>query len=140
MGWALANDGRGVRRIHVCAHSPCTHSPKGWAGVFVVLPTHVRRVGTPGLGLFEELTAEPPCAFIAAPLDASPIQEHLPRAAPDEAPPPPPAAPAEGPPPVGEHLPSLAPLDAPRLRSTCPLRRPLMRRPQLGSTCPLLRP
>ena len=44
MGWAWANDGLGVRRIHVCAHSPCTHSQKGWAGVFAELPTHVRRV------------------------------------------------------------------------------------------------
>ena len=44
MGWALANNGWGVRRIHVCAHSPCTHSPNSWFGVFADLPTHVRRV------------------------------------------------------------------------------------------------
>ena len=50
MGWALANDGLGVRRIHVCAHSPCTHSQSAWAGVFAELPSHVRRVGAPRLG------------------------------------------------------------------------------------------
>ena len=48
MGWAWANDGRGVRRIHVCSHSPCTLPPKKErSGVFAELPTHVRRVGTP---------------------------------------------------------------------------------------------
>ena len=69
MGWAVANDGLGVRRIHVCAHSPCTHSQSAWAGVFAELPTHVRRVGAPRLGLFAELTTDvfaelaPPCGL-----------------------------------------------------------------------------
>ena len=44
---------------------------------------------------------------MAAPPDVSPTEEHLPRAALAEAPPP--AEPAEAPPPVGEHLPIPAP-------------------------------
>ena len=44
-GWALASNGWGVRRIHVCKHSPCTLSQKDWPFSLHELPTHVRRVG-----------------------------------------------------------------------------------------------
>ena len=42
MGCAWADDGQGMRRIHVCAHSPCTLSDD--FGNFIEFPIHVRRV------------------------------------------------------------------------------------------------
>ena len=43
-GWAWADDGKGIRRIHVCAHSPCTVNDESSFGHVIELPTHVRRV------------------------------------------------------------------------------------------------
>ena len=41
MGWAWADDGQGMRRIHACARSPCALS--GGLGFCIAFHIHVRR-------------------------------------------------------------------------------------------------
>ena len=42
MAWVWADEAQGMRRMHVCAHSPCV-APNEF-GKLIELPIHVRRV------------------------------------------------------------------------------------------------
>ena len=92
-GKAWADDGKDIRRIHVCAHSPCTEKGEDWGfGKLSELLIYMCRVCLDG-----GVSASEACPF-GEQLSASP---------------PPVAAPAEAPTPVAEHLPIAALSDAP---------------------------